>query len=223
MFSYWEIISLVFIIIILAVSIGLHEYAHAYVSWRLWDPTPKFQWRLTPNPLAHIDPIGFLMIFLVHFGWGKPVQVNPMYYRNPLWWELMVALAGPFTNLLLALAGACVIAVYSRIIWLNEFDLLQWVSYDYMIIFWLQFSYINIALAVFNMIPIPPLDGFRLIKTFFKPLAQVIEQYSFAISMIFLLAIVLPGNFLGNAIGGYIHSVSSTLFYWIFFLVSQVF
>ncbi|HMT01259.1 MAG TPA: site-2 protease family protein [Candidatus Absconditabacterales bacterium] len=223
MVSLPEVISFVFIIITLAISIGLHEYAHAYVSRKLGDPTPQFQGRLTPNPLAHIDPIGFLMIFLVNFGWGKPVQVNPMYYRNPVQGELMVALAGPFTNLLLALAGACVIAIYSRIIGLNEFDLLQGVSYDYMIIFWLQFSYINIALAVFNMIPLPPLDGFRLIKTFFRPVAVLIEKYSFAISIVFLLAIALPGNFLGSAIGTYIHSVSSTLFYWIFFLVSQIF
>ncbi|MDO4713722.1 MAG: site-2 protease family protein [bacterium] len=81
------------IAIIFVVSIGLHEYAHAYVSYALGDPTPKIQGRLTPNPLKHIDPIGFILIFLIHFGWGKPVQIDPSYYKKPYRDELLVALA----------------------------------------------------------------------------------------------------------------------------------
>ena len=97
-----DILTIILLAIILVISIGFHEYAHAWVSYILWDPTPKLQWRLTPNPLKHIDPIGFLMIFLILFGWWKPVQVNPMYYKNKLRDELLVALAWPFANFLMA-------------------------------------------------------------------------------------------------------------------------
>ena len=86
----------------------MHEYAHAYVSYRLGDPTPKLQGRLTPNPLKHIDPIGFLMVFLAHFGRGKPVQINPLYYKNPRKGELIVSLAGPATNLILAIVSGLI-------------------------------------------------------------------------------------------------------------------
>ncbi|MDR0607334.1 MAG: site-2 protease family protein [Candidatus Peribacteria bacterium] len=79
--------------IILLISIGLHEYAHAYASNQLGDPTPKLQGRLTPNPLKHLDIVGFLLIFLIGFGRGKPVQINPSYYKKPLRDELITALS----------------------------------------------------------------------------------------------------------------------------------
>ncbi|NOZ44837.1 MAG: site-2 protease family protein [bacterium] len=77
------IVYYIILAVILLVSIGLHEYAHALISHKLGDPTPKMQNRLTPNPFRHIDPIGFFMIFLIHFGRGKPVQINPHYYQKP--------------------------------------------------------------------------------------------------------------------------------------------
>jgi Zn-dependent protease len=86
-------IDIIFLAIIFVISISLHEYAHAWSSYKLGDPTPKIQGRLTPNPLVHIDPIGFLMIFIIHFGRGRPVIVNPSYYKNTLRDELLVALA----------------------------------------------------------------------------------------------------------------------------------
>ena len=97
--SAFQLISLALTFLI---SISLHEYAHARASTQFGDPTPKMQGRLTPNPLVHIDLLGFLMIFLIHFGRGRPVIVNPAYYKHPLRDELLVALAGPATNLLLA-------------------------------------------------------------------------------------------------------------------------
>lgn len=86
-------IYLIFLALIFVISISLHEYAHAWMSNRLGDPTPRLQGRLTPNPLVHIDPIGFLLIFLIGFGWGRAVIVNPAYYKNTLRDELLVALA----------------------------------------------------------------------------------------------------------------------------------
>ncbi|MDP2669794.1 MAG: site-2 protease family protein [bacterium] len=89
-FSAFELISLA---ITFVISISLHEYAHARASTKLGDPTPKLQGRLTPNPLKHIDPIGFLLIFIIHFGRGRPVIINPAYYKHPLRDELLVSLA----------------------------------------------------------------------------------------------------------------------------------
>ena len=187
-----NIADLVQIAIILAVSIGLHEYAHAYVSSIFGDPTPKLQWRLTPNPLKHIDPIGFLMIFLVHFGWGKPVQINPSYYKHPRRDELMVALAWPATNLVLALSWVLLLVVYSLMVGFKLSVLFG--SWDVFANFRLLFSSINISLALFNLIPIPPLDGFRLIKMFFWQRAKQIEQYSLYISIGMLILIMGPGS-----------------------------
>ena len=181
----FEIIQLA---IILAVSIWMHEYAHAYVSYQLGDPTPKLQGRLTPNPLKHIDPIWFLMVFIAHFGRGKPVQINPLYYKNPRKWELMVALAWPATNLILAIIGILVMLIYVKVmgwtpndIYLNKVDL--------MINFRINFSFLNIALAIFNLIPIAPLDGYRLIKIRWHKWAEFMERYA-RFSVIFVIALV---------------------------------
>lgn len=216
MINAFEIIQLA---IILAVSIGLHEYAHAYTSYRLGDPTPKLQNRLTPNPLRHIDPIWFLMIFLINFGRGKPVQINPMYYKKPRKWELIVALAGPATNIVLAIVGILVILIYTKISNL-------WIEYiitgnsDAMVSFWMSFSFINIALAVFNMIPIPPLDGFRLIKMFRQKAWNFIEKYTLYISIFFLILIIWPGS---SIIWNFLWNVSSSIFNFLFTIFWQIF
>jgi len=180
-----DIFNIIQLAIILAISIWLHEYAHAYVSYKLWDPTPKLQWRLTPNPIKHIDPIWFLMIFFVHFWWWKPVQVNPMYYKNPFKWELIVSLAWPSTNLILAIIWIFIVLIYSKLLWLPITAIYQ-TNIDIVNTFWLNFSIINIWLAIFNMIPIPPLDWFRIIKFFLKEKAYNLEKF-----WIFWLIIVL--------------------------------
>lgn len=215
--DFLEIIQLA---IILLVSIWLHEYAHAYVSYKLWDPTPKLQNRLTPNPLKHLDPIWFLMIFLINFGRWKPVQVNPMYYKNPLKWELMVALAWPATNLILSTIWIIIILIYSKILGYSITSILQ-TNTDIVNIFRLKFSIINIALAIFNMIPIPPLDGFRIIKMLRFKASQIIEKYTIYISIAFLLIILWPGqsivwNFLSKT-SFFIFNILFTIFWNIFY------
>ena len=209
-----NIIDIIQVAIVLAVSIGLHEYAHAYVSYKFGDPTPKLQWRLTPNPLKHIDPIGFAMIFLVHFGRGKPVQINPSYYKNPRRDELLVALAGPATNLLLALSAVLILIMYSLAVWYNLNVLFE--QSDLFVSFWFLFASINISLAVFNMLPIPPLDGFRLVKMFFWNWAKQIEQYSLYISLAFLFLIMGPGSNIFSFIVGWATDWILRLFFAIF-------
>ncbi len=173
--------------VIFVISISMHEYAHALTSYKLWDNLPEMQWRLTPNPLVHIDPIGFLAIFLIHFGWGRPVQINPANYKNPLRDELLVSLAWPFSNILMALVASFTLALFVRFGMIN----------DILANFFQMFIFINIALAVFNMIPIPPLDGYRIIK-FLKPeYGYFMEKNMMYFSIWLLILIFMPGNILG--------------------------
>ena len=165
-----QIVNILILAVILLLSIGFHEYAHARASNKLGDPTPKLQGRLTPNPLAHIDPMGFLLIFIIHFGWGKPVQINPSYYKNPRIDEFLVAIAGPLTNILMAIIGIVVLKIYSgnlAVIWniQNIFTLFRY-----------QFVYLNIALAIFNLLPFPPLDGWKFVKLIIGQRAQKVEH-----------------------------------------------
>lgn len=205
-------IEIIFLIIILAISIWLHEYAHAITSYRLWDPTPMIQKRLTPNPIAHIDIIWFLMIFIIHFWWWKPVQVNPLYYKNPIRDELLVALAWPFTNIILAIIWITISIIYIKITWTFTQDMI--------LSFWTLFSFINISLAIFNMLPIPPLDWFRLVKFFYPNFAYKIEKYSLQLSIAFILIIMMPPT--SSMIGNIIQSASQIIFNIIYFTISQI-
>lgn len=207
-----DVLNIIQLAIILAISIGLHEYAHAYISYKLWDPTPKLQWRLTPNPLKHIDPIWFLMIFLVNFWRGKPVQVNPMYYKNPLKWELIVALWWPATNLVLAIIWIFIILLYSKTLWLPITSIFQ-SNIDIINLFRIKFSILNIGLAIFNLIPIPPLDGFRIIKFFLKENSQNLERY-WIFFLIFVLFFI--GPFIWQATQ-FIFNILFTIFWNIFY------
>ena len=213
-----NILDIITLAIILLVAIGLHEYSHAYVSYKLWDPTPKLQWRLTTNPFKHIDLIGFFMIFLIWFGWWKPVQVNPNYYKNPVKWEFLVALAWPAMNLVLAIAGIFVMLLTSKITWNGLENILSW-NFWFWISFLMQFSMINITLAVFNMIPLPPLDGFRVVKIISLKFATWVEKYTLYIVFAFLiLALVWQ-----SPIWNFLSKTSYAIFKFIFTFFANIF
>ena len=212
------IIYYVFLLIILLVSVWLHEYAHARTSYKLWDPTPVLQWRLTPNPLNHIDPIWLICVFLIWFWWWKPVQINPIYYKNPVRDETLTAFAWPVMNLVLAFFGMLIMMVYGKIMWIGVQDLLS-VNWDFVIMFWQMFIIMNICLAVFNMIPLPPLDGYRLIKIFWKKGAQRMEKNIMRISTI-LIILVVSGS---PIISGYISTVTDIIYRLFFMLFSLIF
>jgi len=153
------------LLILPGIIIGLtfHEAAHGYVSYWLGDPTPKLQGRLTLNPLRHIDPIGFLALFFAGFGWGEPVQINPSYYKHRRIDEIFVSLAGVVTNFILAAvsAGAIKLLLRSSGGYLyGAGEILFYVLY-YMVT-------INLVLMVFNLLPIPPLDGFGIVTQIFN-------------------------------------------------------
>ena len=213
-----QIIYYVFLAIILLVSIWLHEYAHARTSYKLWDPTPVLQWRLTPNPLKHIDIVWFISVFLIWFWWWKPVQINPIYYKNPVRDETLTAFAWPAMNLVLAFFWMLIMMVYGKIIGLWIQDLLL-VNGDFVVLFWQMFIFMNIALAVFNMIPLPPLDGYRLIKIFWKKWAQRMEKNVMRISMI-LIILIVSGS---PIISAYISTVTDIIYRLFFMLFSMIF
>ena len=212
-----QIIYYVFLAIILLVSIWLHEYAHARTSYKLWDPTPVLQWRLTPNPFKHIDIIWFISVFLIGFWWWKPVQINPIYYKNPVRDETLTAFAWPAMNLVLAFFGMLIMMVYGKIVWIWLQDLLLWD--DFVILFRQMFIIMNIALAVFNMIPLPPLDWYRLIKIFWKKWAQWMEKNVMRISMILIILIVSGSPIIST----YISTVTDVIYRLFFMLFSLIF
>lgn len=154
------------LIILPGIILGLsfHEFAHAWVANRCGDPTPKYHNRITINPAAHIDPLGFLALIFIGFGWGRPVVINPNNFRKPRRDELLVSLAGVTMNLILAFLFMGAIRL------LYEFALgfmlsdLGMILQD--ILIWVV--HINIVLMVFNLLPIPPLDGFNVLTQIFN-------------------------------------------------------
>lgn len=142
----------------LIAAISVHEWAHAYVADRLGDPTPRLMGRLTFNPLAHLDPIGTIMLFLVKFGWGKPVQFDPFNLKYPRRDTALISLAGPASNLIFASFYSIILFILPRIIPLP----LSFISG--LVILLPPFIILNVNLAIFNLIPIHPLDGFKIVE-----------------------------------------------------------
>jgi len=150
---------LIILVPVILFSLTIHEYAHALVAYRLGDDTAKRQGRLSLNPLVHLDVLGTLLLFIVHFGWAKPVPVDPRNFRNPKKDMLLVAIAGPISNILTAIAAAVIL----KALFENFAAIPPGSGADVAVRMLVWFMYIGIVLAVFNMIPVPPLDGSRVL------------------------------------------------------------
>ncbi|MGI6728120.1 MAG: site-2 protease family protein [Anaerovoracaceae bacterium] len=177
------------IIILPGIIIGLsfHEYAHAKVANLCGDPTPKLQGRVTINPTAHIDPIGFIALIFIGFGWGKPVMINPNNFKKPRLNELLVALAGVTMNLIIAIIFVGVL----RILFEFQAEFMLSAKGNVLTDVLIHVVLINIVLMVFNLLPIPPLDGFNIITQVFNlrytKLYYQIYNKGFLILMILIL------------------------------------
>lgn len=205
----------IYIVVAALFAIILHEIAHGLDSTWLGDPTPKRQGRLSLNPLKHLDPIGTLCLIFFHVGWAKPVVVNPDYYKNKKRGMALVALAGPLMNFLLAIFSIIIMAIFVKV---NAYSNVLIIIYNFL----LYFSVINLGLGLFNLIPIPPLDGSRILGAFLKDDTyeqyMKYERYGFIIIAILLALSSLRGN--GTS---FISELVDIIFNFIFRLVLKIF
>lgn len=176
MFDFSSPLDFMLFIGALLSAITVHEASHAFAADRLGDPTPRLQGRLTLNPLAHLDPLGTLMLFIFHFGWGKPVQFDPFNLRYPQRDSALISFAGPASNILVA-------AVLGGITHLNP----TLVSYL------LPFIQLNTVLAIFNLIPIHPLDGGKVLVGLLEgQTARSVDRFLQQYGIILLILLILP-------------------------------
>ncbi|MBE5758097.1 MAG: site-2 protease family protein [Clostridiales bacterium] len=175
-------VSIAFLCAII-IALSLHEFAHAYVAYKCGDNTPKMQGRVSINPLKHIDPVGFVCCALFGFGWARPVQVNPNNFRNIKKGQGWTSVAGVLMNLFLGFIGCGLYTALSNFAVNNAlFDVL---------LYFLYFTFfINICLAVFNILPIYPLDGFKLVENYTK-YGNGYVNFMYRYGNLILLAVVL--------------------------------
>ena len=173
----------------LLLSLSIHEFAHAYTAYKLGDMSQKYRGRLTLDPLKHIDIVGFLCIMLCGFGWGKPVQIVDTNFKNRAKGNAIVAFAGPLSNILLAIFFAIVIKILSMT---GVLGLMATNNIGIILIQMLSVTiYFNIVFAVFNMLPIPPFDGSKVLFYFlprkYKNIMYTLEKYSLIILLVLII------------------------------------
>jgi len=186
MFFYFFSNPLMFVFYILAlfVAITIHEFSHALAADFLGDPTPRLQKRLTLNPKAHLDPFGLLFLLFFGFGWGKPVEFDPFNLKNPRRDAAIISFAGPFSNFILALT----LSILLKLFIFFEIKLLYTIGS----LFFTTMIYLNIVLGVFNLLPVHPLDGFKIVGGIL-PEKQAKEWYELErYGLIFLLMMFFP-------------------------------
>ncbi len=169
------------------IGLSMHEFAHAKVADLCGDPTPRLQGRVTINPLAHIDLFGFISLFFIGFGWGRAVEIDPRNFKNPRRDELLVGLAGVTMNLFLAILFTGLL----KILFLFSPQFLYGDLGGILISVFQKVILINLVLMVFNLIPVPPLDGFNVAAEIFgfryKPIYYTLYDKGFLILMILIL------------------------------------
>ncbi len=207
-------LGFLFWLIALVVAITIHEFSHAYAADRLGDPTPRLQGRLTLNPLAHLDPLGTLMLLIARFGWGKPVVFDPFNLRHPRRDAAIISFAGPLSNLIMATFCAVLLQIllqYRLALLGNSLGIAVYALMGML----RPIIILNVVLAIFNLVPIHPLDGFKIVGGILpKEYAQQwyeLEPYG----MIFLIFLIFPifggSSPISNIISPIINAILSIL------------
>lgn len=170
------------ILLSLILSVGIHEFCHVYAAYLQGDQTGKMMGRLTLNPIAHIEPMGLIAMLVAGIGWGKPAPFNPQALRYRRWGTFLVAIAGPISNIIL-------MTIFG---WAGQIALGHLPESNLMVVFCLTMAYLNAGLAIFNLFPIPPLDGSRILSGILgphHPFVVALERYGFVILIIVLVAL----------------------------------
>jgi len=180
-----QLLDILFVLPAMLIAITVHEYSHGRVADMLGDPTPRQSGRLTLNPIKHLDLLGSLMIIIAHFGWAKPVPVNSRYFKDPKRDMLLVGVAGPAANFVTAV----IFSLPMRFGLLGNNVILKGII--------LYIVMINIALGIFNLIPVPPLDGSHILQAFLPPSAMPAFRWfqQYGIIILFLVLFVFRGAF----------------------------
>lgn len=198
-----SLLSLVLTLPAVIIAMTFHEYAHAFAADKLGDDTPRQQGRLTLNPLKHIEPVGFFLLLFAGFGWGRPVEINTNRFNKNMdksKGEAIVSFAGPLMNIILAIVSAFILGLILKF---NLLDKLQMQYAEIVIIFMMQLLYINLGLGIFNLIPLPPLDGSKILRHFLPYNAKMWfdnNQYIFYIAFIIIWVLGLASYIVSPAI-----------------------
>jgi Zn-dependent protease len=179
-----------FIFLALVIAFTIHEFAHAFAADKFGDPTPRSMGRVTLNPRVHLDVLGTLLIFLAGFGWAKPVLINRANFKKPRLMGIIVSIVGPLSNLIIAFVGLLILFLLGYFGWLHNID---FGVHKAITTFFGYLISLNVVLFLFNLLPLPPLDGYRIVQDLLPHEQRIkLQQYEQWAVYFFLLMVFLP-------------------------------